>query len=215
MVFSSTVFLFLFLPIVLIIYYNPIIKNRKFKNIFLLTVSLLFYAYGEPVFIFFMLFSIIVNYVLGRLVAQNSTRRGNITKCYVTITYIYNLLVLFVFKYLTFVTKNLNLLIKNDNFTINIALPIGISFFTFQMLSYVIDVYREPKKVQKNMLNVALYVSLFPQLIAGPIVRYETVANELENRKENINDFIDGVYRFIYGLGKKVLISNYVRINSR
>ncbi|MBR2786185.1 MAG: MBOAT family protein [Clostridia bacterium] len=210
MVFSSTVFLFLFLPIVLIIYYNPIIKNRKFKNLFLLIVSLLFYAYGEPVFIFFMLFSIMVNYLLGRLVAQSPKGKKGNSKHYVTIAYIYNLFVLFIFKYLTFVLKEFNLLFKNDSFTINIALPIGISFFTFQMLSYVIDVYKDPKKVQKNIINVALYVSLFPQLIAGPIVRYETVANELENRKENINDFICGLYRFIYGLGKKVLISNYV-----
>lgn len=210
MVFSSTVFLFLFLPIVLIIYYNPIIKNRKFKNIFLLLASLAFYAYGEPIFIFLMIFSIIVNYLLGIKVANGKNR-----KIYVRIAYIYNLFILFVFKYLTFTINNMNLLLKNDNLTLNIALPIGISFFTFQMLSYVIDVYREPEKVQKNIINVALYVSLFPQLIAGPIVRYDTVANELEHRKENLEDFVNGIYRFVYGLGKKVLISNYVRINCR
>ena len=210
MVFSSTVFLFLFLPITLIIYYNPIIKNRKFKNIFLLIASLLFYAYGEPVFVFFMLFSILINYFLGIKVSK-----GNHRKLFVRLAYIYNIFILFIFKYLSFVIDNIGLLLKNDNFTINIALPIGISFFTFQMLSYVLDVYKEPKKVQKNILNVALYVSLFPQLIAGPIVRYETVADELENRKEKLEDFVSGVYRFVYGLGKKVLISNYVRINSR
>ncbi len=205
MVFSSTVFLFLFLPIVLIVYYNPIIKARKFRNIFLLLASLLFYAYGEPIFVFFMLFSIIVNYFLGIKVAKSQYR-----KVYIKIAYIYNLFVLFIFKYLTFTLKNLSLLLNKDNLVLDIALPIGISFFTFQMLSYVIDVYRNPKKLQKNILNVALYVSLFPQLIAGPIVRYETVAEELENREETLDDFINGIYRFVYGLGKKVLISNYV-----
>lgn len=205
MVFSSTVFLFLFLPIVLIIYYNPIIKTRKFKNIFLLLASLLFYAYGEPVFVFFMLFSILVNYFLGIKVATSKHK-----KVYIKIAYLYNLFVLFIFKYLTFTLKNLSLLLNNNNFVIEIALPIGISFFTFQMLSYVIDVYRNPEKLQRNILNVALYVSLFPQLIAGPIVRYETVAEELQHRKENLDDFVSGVYRFVYGLGKKVLISNYV-----
>ena len=209
MVFSSTVFLFLFLPIVLIIYYNPLIKNRKFKNIFLLISSLIFYAYGEPVFVFLMIFSIMINYLLGIKVANSRNR-----KKYVIFAYIYNLFILFIFKYLTFTFNNINLLLKNDNLTLNIALPIGISFFTFQMLSYVIDVYRAPEKVQKNIINVALYISLFPQLIAGPIVRYDTVANELVNRKENLEDFVNGVYRFVYGLGKKVLISNYVRFNS-
>lgn len=156
-----------------------------------------------------MIFSIIVNYFFGMFVTNSRYK-----KIWVAIAYIYNLLVLFIFKYLAFVVQNLNILIKNDSITLNIALPIGISFFTFQMLSYVIDVYRDQRKVQKNILNVALYVSLFPQLIAGPIVRYETVANELNSRKENLNDFVKGVYRFVYGLGKKVLIANYVRFNS-
>ncbi len=205
MVFSSTVFLFLFLPITLIIYYNPIIKSKKFKNFFLLIASLLFYAYGEPVFVFFMLLSIVINYFLGIMVSKGSNK-----KKYVTIAYIYNLSILFIFKYLTFTLQNIGLLINNNKIVIDIALPIGISFFTFQILSYVIDVYRKPESCQKSIINVALYVSLFPQLIAGPIVRYETVAKELTSRKENIDDFVNGVYRFVYGLGKKVLISNYV-----
>ena len=204
MVFSSTVFLFIFLPITLIIYYNPFIKNRKFKNYFLLFASLLFYGYGEPLFIFLMLFSILINYILGLKVAGKNNR-----KLYLTIAYIFNLLILFIFKYLTFFIENINHLFKS-NIIINITLPIGISFFTFQILSYVIDVYRNPKLVQKNIGNVALYISLFPQLIAGPIVRYGTVADEINNRKENLNDFSSGVYRFIYGMGKKVLIANYV-----
>ena len=176
MVFSSTVFLFLFLPITILIYYNPFIKSRKFKNIFLLIASLLFYAYGEPLFILVMLFSIIVNYFLGLKVSKGKNR-----KKYLYFAYVFNLFILFIFKYLTFAVQNINTLFKT-NFAINVVLPIGISFFTFQILSYVIDVYRKPKLVQKNIFNVALYVSLFPQLIAGPIVRYETVANELSKK---------------------------------
>ncbi len=204
MVFSSTVFLFLFLPVTLIIYYNPIIKSRKFKNYFLLLASLIFYGYGEPLFIFLMLFSIFVNYCLGLKVAKSNNR-----KMYVTFAYIFNLSILFIFKYLAFTLDNINYLF-NTNFFVKITLPIGISFFTFQILSYVIDVYRKPESVQKNILNVALYISLFPQLIAGPIVRYETVADELTNRVENFSDFSSGIQRFVIGLGKKVLISNYV-----
>lgn len=204
MVFSSTVFLFLFLPITLIIYYNPFIKSRKFKNYFLLLASLLFYGYGEPLFIFLMLFSILINYLLGLKVAGKNHR-----KLYVSLAYAFNLFILFVFKYLTFSIETINALLKT-NIVLKISLPIGISFFTFQILSYVIDVYRKPEKVQKNILNVALYISLFPQLIAGPIVRYETIADELTNRKENLKDFTNGVYRFVFGLGKKVLIANYV-----
>ncbi len=204
MVFSSTVFLFLFLPLTIVIYYNPIIKSRKFKNLFLLLASLLFYAYGEPVFVFLMIFSIIINYFLGLKISSTSN-----AKFYLIVGYIYNFFILFIFKYLTFFLNNLNL-VFNKNINMNIVLPIGISFFTFQMLSYVIDVYRNPKIVQKNIFNVGLYVSLFPQLIAGPIVRYETIAKDINERKENIKDFSSGVYRFVFGLGKKVLIANYV-----
>ena len=204
MVFSSTVFLFLFLPLTIVIYYNPIIKSRKFKNLFLLLASLLFYAYGEPVFVFLMIFSIIINYFLGLKISSTSN-----AKFYLIVGYIYNFFILFIFKYLTFFLNNLNL-VFNKNINMNIVLPIGISFFTFQMLSYVIDVYRNPEIVQKNIFNVGLYVSLFPQLIAGPIVRYETIAKDINERKENIKDFSSGVYRFVFGLGKKVLIANYV-----
>ncbi len=209
MVFSSTVFLFLFLPLVLIGYYNPIFKSRKFKNIFLLLVSLLFYAWGEPVFVFIMIASIIINWFIALKIDKYSDDKKK-KKKYATLAIIYNVGLLFIFKYLSFVVNNIGMLIKNDNLTLNIALPIGISFFTFQMLSYVLDIYFKKAKVQKNVLYVGLYVSLFPQLIAGPIVRYETVANEIEKRKETFKDFCDGLYRFVYGLGKKVLISNYV-----
>lgn len=205
MVFSSTVFLFLFLPITVLLYYCPLVKSRKLKNIILLIVSLLFYAWGEPLFVFLMLFSIVINYFLGLKVSKENKNR----KKYLILAYVYNLFMLFIFKYLTFFVSNINILF-NTKINLSIALPIGISFFTFQMLSYVIDVYRNPKIVQKNIFNVALYISLFPQLIAGPIVRYETVADQIENRKESMSLFSSGMYRFVYGLGKKVLISNYV-----
>ncbi len=205
MVFSSTVFLFLFLPITVLLYYCPLVKSRKLKNIILLIVSLLFYAWGEPLFVFLMLFSIVINYFLGIKVSKENKNR----KKYLILAYVYNLFMLFIFKYLTFFISNINTLF-NTKINLSIALPIGISFFTFQMLSYVIDVYRNPKIVQKNIFNVALYISLFPQLIAGPIVRYETVADQIENRKESMSLFSSGMYRFVYGLGKKVLISNYV-----
>ena len=209
MVFSSTTFLFLFLPLAILIYYNPWIKSRKFRNIFLLIISLLFYAWGEPVFVLVMILSIIVNWFLALKISE---AKSNKKKLYMIISIIYNVGCLFIFKYLSFIVKNIGLLLKNDNITLNIALPIGISFYTFQIISYILDVYYGKAKVQKNLLYVGLYVSLFPQLIAGPIVRYETVENEIENRKENINDFVNGIYRFVYGLAKKVLIANYVGI---
>ena len=208
MVFSSTVFLFLFLPLVILIYYNPFFKGRKFRNIFLLLASLVFYAWGEPVFVFVMILSIIINWFLALKIDKSNTKERK--KLYVIISVIYNIGLLFIFKYLTFVVNNIGLLLKKDFITLNIALPIGISFFTFQMLSYVLDVYYNKAKVQKNILYVGLYVSLFPQLIAGPIVRYETIANEINTRKETFADFSQGLYRFVYGLGKKVLIANYV-----
>ncbi len=212
MVFSSTVFLFLFLPLVLIIYYNPIFKSKKFKNMFLLLSSLFFYAWGEPIFIFLMITSIVVNWIIALEIDKNTKKKER--KRYVILAIIYNIGLLFVFKYLSFIVNNVGLLLKNDSITLDIALPIGISFFTFQILSYVLDVYYKKAKVQKNILNVGLYISLFPQLIAGPIVRYQTIADEIENRKETFEDFCNGVYRFVYGLGKKVLIANYVGLIS-
>lgn len=211
MVFSSTVFLFLFLPVVLAVYYNPIVKNRGFRNIVLLLASLFFYGWGEPVFVFLMILSIIVNWALGLMVdtMRRKEKKGGM-KAGMVLSVVYNLGLMFIFKYLTFVTKNISLLLHNDSVIVNIALPIGISFFTFQLMSYVFDVYYDTAKVQKNILYVGLYVSMFPQLIAGPIVRYETVADEIENRVENRYDFAEGFGRFVIGLGKKILISNYV-----
>jgi D-alanyl-lipoteichoic acid acyltransferase DltB (MBOAT superfamily) len=208
MVFSSAVFLFLFLPLVLIGYFNPLWKGRRFRNVFLLIASLVFYAWGEPLFVFVMFFSIGVNWFLGLLIGRHED--PGTRKRYMITAIVYDVSLLFVFKYVSFLVKNIGFLLKNDAVSLNIALPIGISFFTFQIMSYVFDVYYKKVEVQKDFINVALYVSLFPQLIAGPIVRYQTVAEEINNRVETPEDFTEGFARFVVGLGKKLLIANYV-----
>ena len=208
MLFSSILFIYLFLPAVLIGYYVIFRKNRKLQNAFLLFSSLFFYAWGEPKFVLVMLLSIVVNYIFGLLVDKSKSNNKSLAKTIIALTVVFNLAILFVFKYLNFSVSTLNALLKTNIFISNIALPIGISFFTFQAMSYVIDVYRGKGSVQKNILNVGLYIAFFPQLIAGPIVRYETVAYEIENRKETKEDFFDGFSRFIVGLAKKVLLAN-------
>ncbi len=212
MLFASSIFLFLFLPIVLFIYF-VLMRTRTMKNVFLLIASLVFYAYGEPKFVLIMLISILVNYLIGLLINKfNRNKKKSISKIILTLGILYNLLILFKYKYLLFVLNNLNIIFKENLPIPEILLPIGISFFTFQILSYIIDVYREKVKVQKNIFNLGLYIALFPQLIAGPIVRYETVQNQIQNRKENVEDFAYGIKRFIKGLGKKVIISNTMAV---
>ena len=206
MVFSSGIFLFIFLPLVILLYYNPIIKNRTYKNTILLLASLFFYAWGEPLFVFVMLLMIGINWFVGLKIEEMTQRQ--IQKRWVIAVSALDLSVLFVFKYISFVSKNIALLIHTEQYVIDIALPIGISFFTFQIMSYVFDIYYGNAKAQKSVWNVALYISMFPQLIAGPIVRYETVALEIEERHENYAEISQGVCRFIYGLSKKVLLSN-------
>lgn len=181
---------------------------RKFRNVFLMLASLLFYAWGEPKFVFVMIFSILMNYVFGLLVARRE--EGGYQKLILTIMVIANLSLFFVFKYLNFTIENLNYLFHGAIPQTHITLPIGISFFTFQAMSYVFDVALGRGEVQKNPLNVALYVALFPQLIAGPIVRYETVAEEIRTRKETLSDFAKGTRRFTVGLAKKMILSNSV-----
>ena len=211
MVFSSTVFLFLFLPVVIAVYYNPIVKNRGFRNIVLLLASLFFYGWGEPVFVFLMILSIIVNWAFG-LMVDGMRKKGSVhgMKLGMILSVVYNLGLMFIFKYLTFVTKNISYLIHNDSIVVNIALPIGISFYTFQTMSYTIDVYRGEVAAQKNILTFATYVTLFPQLIAGPIVQYKTVEKELMHRKVTLEDFSEGAFRFSVGLAKKVLLANQI-----
>lgn len=210
MVFSSTTFLFLFLPLVLIAYYNPIFKSLAFKNAVLIVSSIFFYAWGEPVYVLLMLASILVNWALGLIVDKN--RADTKGKAALAASVVVNIGMLFVFKYLTFTLQNINLLFHTDFNTLNITLPIGISFFTFQAMSYVIDVYRGDGEVQKNPCNVALYISFFPQLIAGPIVRYQTIAEQIKQRHESFDEFTNGAYRFMIGFVKKVLIANNVAI---
>ena len=205
MLFASNVFLFAFLPLVIIGYY--ILPKRWLKNTFLLFASLAFYAYGEPKFVVLMILSIIVNYLVG-IFLNLCQKKKLLSKLILTIGVICNLSLLFVFKYLMFVLDNINDIFHSSINVPEILLPIGISFFTFQGLSYVIDVYRKKVKVQKNPFYLGLYISFFPQLIAGPIVRYETIQDQILNRKESVDLFFDGIKRFITGLGKKVIIAN-------
>ena len=207
MVFSSIIFLFAFLPLVLAINFAlPV----RFRNFFLLLASLLFYAWGEPVYTLVMLASITINYVFGLWVGATEAPRPRFV--ILSIGVALNLGLLLYFKYANFLVENVNSVlawlghpaIEMDP----VALPLGISFFTFQAMSYVIDVYRRHVALQKNPVDLALYVSLFPQLIAGPIVRYADVAKEIVQRRVSLDDFADGIRIFIIGLGKKVLIAN-------
>ena len=177
------------------------------QNILLLVASLVFYAWGEPKFVLIMILSIVVNWFFGLLVEANRHKKI-VSRLIIAGNICFNIGILFIFKYLSF-TCGLLKTISHSNIRIpEIALPIGISFFTFQALSYVLDVYFGRAKVQKNILYVGLYISFFPQLIAGPIVRYNTIENEILNRKENPDEFVNGFSRFIIGLGKKVLLAN-------
>lgn len=206
MLFSSMIFLCVFLPAVLAVYY--LLRGRRaLQNIFLLLASLGFYAWGEPRFVLVMSASILANYLFGLWTAAVRERPAA-RRAALTVTVIFNLAILFVFKYLVFVLTNLRAALDADFSIPQIALPIGISFFTFQAMSYVFDIARGRAPVQKNPLWVGLYISFFPQLIAGPIVKYETVAQEILHRQETWSDFSAGLCRFAVGLCKKVLIAN-------
>lgn len=208
MVFSSTVFLFAFLPITLIGYY---ILPRFLRNLFLFLVSIAFYAYGEPKFVMVLLLSICVNYIFGLLVDRFRDRRL-LARILLILMLVFNFGFLVVYKYMNFITENLQKLFGDSISVTAITLPIGISFFTFQAVSYVLDIYRKHGEVQKNPLNVGLYISFFPQLIAGPIVRYETVAREIRKRHFSFSEVSLGVKRFLMGLGKKVLLANTMAV---
>jgi len=258
MVFSSSIFLFVFLPLVLLAYFCPLkhlptgmkttalgavtlllaawllpgefpvsylfiaaavfftgamlfhplrtITDTSWKNTVLLIASLIFYAWGEPVYILLLLFSIIFNHLMGLWVSVNRQKTGG--KLIMILTVAVNVSLFFIFKYLGFACDNLNLILDGRLPSVNIALPIGISFFTFQALSYVADVYRGDVPVEKNPLKTALYIALFPQLIAGPIIRYRQIAGSLSCRRETFDDFAAGTIRFTVGLGKKMIIAN-------
>lgn len=206
MLFTSLIFLFLFLPIVLVVNY-ALIKRRKAQNVFLFFSSMFFYAWGEPKFAIVLLLSILLNWFMALLIG----RFRQYGKVFLGISIVFNLGLLFGYKYLDFAIVQFNSAFKTDIATRNIILPIGISFFTFQALSYVIDVFRGGK-YQKNPLNVGLYISFFPQLIAGPIVRYSTIAEQIIGRKESLEKFSAGAIRFMQGFAKKVLIANSMAV---
>jgi alginate O-acetyltransferase complex protein AlgI len=204
MLFSSLVFLFLFLPVTVTVYY---VLPVRFRNHFLLLASLFFYGWGEPVFLAVMGMSIVWNYTWGLVIGR--ARSGKLPLLIGTAG---NLLLLFYFKYLNFSVSMLSQLLEYLGFSSwnvrHVLLPLGISFFTFQSISYLADVYRDRSLCRKNLIDVALYVSLFPQLIAGPIVRYSSIRAELDRREYSVESFADGMQRFIYGLGAKMLLAN-------
>ncbi|MDN5351348.1 MAG: alginate O-acetyltransferase complex protein AlgI [Clostridiales bacterium] len=209
MLFSSIVFLFWFLPIVLGVYY-VLLRKTNSRNAFLFFSSLFFYAWGEPKFVLVMLLSIFANWQFGLAIdrVKVSPRR----RLLLTLAVSFNLLIIFIFKYLTFFAGIFFQLSGVALPIPEITLPIGISFFTFQAISYIVDVYRGKGVVQKSWLHVGLYIAFFPQLIAGPIVRYQTIADQINHRVEHLDDFSEGVTRFIAGLGKKVLIANQMAL---
>jgi alginate O-acetyltransferase complex protein AlgI len=208
MVFSSFVFLFLFLPVVLLLYY---ICPARGRNFLLLAASLLFYAWGEPVYVLILLFSTVFDYTNGRLIAHfRDAGRRTAAKTVLVIDICGNLGILGFFKYADFLIGTVNSVSGAGIPLLQIALPIGISFYTFQTMSYTIDVYRGIVPAQKNILTFGTYVALFPQLIAGPIVQYKTIGGELECRKTSVADFSDGAFRFTVGLAKKVVLANQI-----
>lgn len=209
MLFSSTTFIFMFLTLLLILYFP--IKNIKYRNIILLIFSLIFYSWGEPKYIFLMLITVLIAYIFGLLIDKYRFEKRK-SKLFLIISVVLILLNLFIFKYLGFSIGIFNSIFKTNIGLSKLVLPIGISFYTFQILSYVIDLYRGKVGVQKNYFRLLLYVSFFPQLIAGPIVRYETVEKEISDRKTTLDGFINGFKRFIWGLAKKVIVANNVAI---
>lgn len=206
MVFSSMTFLLLFLPVFLGAYF--LVPGNRAKNTLLFLFSLLFYSWGEPIYVVLMLFSTVLDYTCGMMVDRHRGKRG--AKIALIVSVCVNLGLLGVFKYSDFFISNLNALTGLAIPQPNLPLPIGISFYTFQTMSYTIDVYRGDAKVQKNILSFGAYVSLFPQLIAGPIVRYQTIADQIDDRTHSFDLFGDGVKRFVCGLGKKVLLANNI-----
>jgi len=211
MVFSSLIFLFLFLPVVLVA--NMLMKV-KLQNYFLLLASWIFFAWGGIGGFLLLLVSLLVNYIVGLGIGY--FRRSTLSKAIFIVGLVINIGGLIYYKYLNFIIDNINQNFFSDpesyiNYT-KIVLPIGISFFTFQAMSYIIDVYKDKVAVQKNFFNLSLYISLFPQLIAGPIVRYETIEDQLKNRTQSLSKIYDGVKRFVLGLAKKVLIANQMAV---
>ena len=202
MVFSSAVFLFIFLPVVLIL--HTLVKNNAARNGLLIVSSLLFYAYGEPVYILLLVGSVCVNYVFGRILSEKKSKALMVTAVCI------NVLLLFVYKYAGFVAELINNIPFMEIPVPHIVMPIGISFFTFQAISYIIDTYRSENRKKAGFFDVLLYISLFPQLIAGPIVRYDSIKDEINERTVTTDKLSSGIRRFSVGLAKKMLIANSV-----
>lgn len=201
MLFSSMTFIFVFLPLVLLAYY--LCSTRRGKNGVLLVASLLFYGWGEPRYLLVMLLSMILTWGAGMLIA-----RGKRKLLWLTLTILLDLGILIYFKYTNFLLENISAVFNHELDPIHVVMPIGISFYTFQAISYLVDVYRGDVQVQRNLYKVMLYISLFPQLVAGPIVKYHDVCEQIDGRKENLSNFALGLRRFIVGLSKKMLIAN-------
>lgn len=204
MLFSSSVFIFIFLPLVLFLYY---ISGKKIRNYILLLASLIFYAWGGVNYLKILMVSILINYVFGLLI-DKTVDRSHLRKFILILGIILNLALLFYYKYYDFFIENINNILNMNLELKRIVLPIGISFFTFQGMSYIIDIYRNDGKINKNICSVALYISFFPQLVAGPIIKYKTIDEQIRVRKESIDYFSYGINRFVIGLGKKIIISD-------
>ncbi|MEG2618227.1 MAG: MBOAT family O-acyltransferase [Bacilli bacterium] len=203
MLFSSISFLFIFLPTVILVYF---LVPKKFKNITLLIFSLFFYFWGEGIYVLLLIFSCIVNYLVALLIEKNKLNKKK--KVYFIISLIFNIGLLIYFKYTNFFIENINSIFSFNISLRNIIMPLGISFFTFQILSYVIDVYKGAVKADKSFIDFTTYVTLFPQLVAGPIVRYVTIKSELKKKDISFENFAYGIKRFIIGLSKKVILAN-------
>ncbi len=210
MVFSSTLFLFIFLPLVLALYHGPRFTGIRYRNAVLLAASLLFYAWGEPRFVFVLLAVVLFNWICGLLIVRSTRKR--VRAAWAAAAIGIDVGVLFAYKYLGFAHANWLAATSSDAVPIRILLPIGISFFTFQIISYVVDVYRNDAQAQKRLDDLCLYIVMFPQLIAGPIVRYAGIDAAIRERRETFDGLALGISRFILGLGKKVLVANYVAV---
>lgn len=204
MVFSSLAFIFVFLPILLLVY---CISPYKYKNIILLTFSIIFYTLGEPRYILLIIISMIINYILSILIYNNKENKDKKNLLLFT-TILLNISVMIFFKYYSFIIDNVNIIFNSNLKVIEIPLPLGISFYTFQLISYIVDVYKGKLIPQKNLVKFSLYLLMFPQLVAGPIVKYSDIEKQIDYRKINIMKFGQGVERFIIGLAKKVILAN-------
>jgi alginate O-acetyltransferase complex protein AlgI len=213
MVFSSIIFFFFFLPSTILI---NLLVGKKLQNLFLLTASLFFYAWGEGKYVLIMLASILINYTFGLMIVRKKNDKSS--KIVLAVAICLNIIILVFFKYINFIIYNLNTLCNLYEFPtltfVSVHMPIGISFFTFHTMSYIVDVYRRKVDADKNLINIGLYISLFPQLIAGPIIRYHDISKELLNRTINRHDFAYGIQRFLFGLSKKVLLANPIGLNA-